>query len=42
MFRARLDDETIKKLNESAETLNVTKSDVVRQGIDLVHKSLKK
>ena len=42
MFRVRLDDEAIQKLDESAESLNITKSDVVRKGIDLVHKSLKK
>ena len=42
MFRVRLDDESIKKLEESADTLHITKSDVVRKGIDTVHKSLKK
>ncbi|WP_242942207.1 hypothetical protein [Provencibacterium massiliense] len=42
MFRVRLDDESIKKLEESAEALSTTKSDVVREGIDLVYKSLKK
>ncbi|WP_243577942.1 ribbon-helix-helix protein, CopG family [Clostridium minihomine] len=42
MFRVRLDDESIEKLNESAESLNTTKSEIVRKGIDLVHKSLKK
>ena len=42
MFRVRLDNETEKKLNEAAETLDITKSDVVRAGIDLVHRSLNK
>lgn len=42
MFRVRLSNESIEKLNESADTLNMSKSDVVRKGIDLVHKSLKK
>ena len=42
MFRVRLDDESIEKLNESAEHLNTTKSEIVRKGIDLVHQSLKK
>lgn len=42
MFRVRLDDETEKKLYEAAEALDITKSDVVRTGIDLVHRSLNK
>ena len=42
MFRVRLDDETIQKLEESAQLLESTKSDVVRKGIDLVYQSLKK
>lgn len=42
MFRVRLDKETVEKLDESAEFLNVSKSEVVRKGIDSVHKSLKK
>lgn len=42
MFRVRLDEESIQKLDESAESLDITKSDVVRKGIDLVHKSLEK
>ena len=42
MFRVRLDDESIQKLDESAEALNITKSDVVRKGIALVYQSLKK
>lgn len=42
MFRVRLDDETIQKLEESAQLLESTKSDVVRKGINLVYQSLKK
>lgn len=42
MFRVRLDDETIQKLEESAQLQESTKSDVVRKGIDLVYQSLKK
>ena len=42
MFRVRLDEESIQKLKESAESLKITKSEVVREGIDLVHESLKK
>ncbi len=42
MFRVRLDDESVQKLTEAAELLNITKSDVVRDGIALVHKNAKK
>ncbi len=42
MFRVRLDDDTIKKLNEASEIMNITKSEVVRKGIEVVHGSLKK
>lgn len=42
MLWVRLDNATIQKLQESTETLNTTKSDVVRKGIDLVHKTLNK
>lgn len=42
MFRVRLDDESVQKLVEASESLNITKSDVVRQGIALVHKNVKK
>ena len=41
MFRVRLDDETVKKLEESAEALNTSKSDIVRKGIESVHANLK-
>ncbi len=42
MFRVRLDDGTIEMLDESADALNITKSAVVRKGIEMVYKSLKK
>lgn len=34
MLRVRIDDETKKKLEITAQELNITKSDVVRNGID--------
>ena len=42
MFRVRLDDTSMDKLVECAETLNLTRSDVVRKGIDRIHDDLKK
>lgn len=42
MFRVRLDDTSVQQLDESAESLKISKSDVVRKGIELVYKSLKK
>lgn len=41
MFRVRLDDESVRKLDEAAKTLNVSRSEIVRQGIATVHGSLK-
>jgi len=38
----RVDDKTKAKLQECTDTLETTRSDVVRKGIDMVHKSLKK
>lgn len=40
MFRVRLDDKTKEKLNISAEKLKVSKSDIVRNGIDMVYDTL--
>lgn len=40
MFRVRLDEQSEKKLAVSAEKLKISKSDVVRKGIDLVHDTL--
>lgn len=42
MFRVRLDDSSITKLKECAEALKITRSDVVRKGIDKIHDDLKK
>ena len=43
MFRVRLDDETVQKLECASEQLNITKSDVVRNGIESEYqRSLKK
>ena len=42
MFRVRLDDESVRKLDEAAKTLNVSRSEIVRQGIAIVHGRLKK
>lgn len=40
MFRVRLDKESLDKLKTSAEKLEVSKSDVIRKGIDMVFDSL--
>ena len=40
MFRVRLDEESEKKLNVSADKLQISKSDVVRKGIDMVYDTL--
>ena len=42
MFRVRLDDNSMEKLDECAEKLNTTRSDVVRKGIEKVHGDLNK
>ena len=42
MLRVRLDDETVEKLNDCAESLNTSKSEVVRIGIDKVYNETKK
>ena len=41
-LKVRLDNDTAQKLEESSETLNVSKAEVVRQGIHKVHSGLKK
>jgi len=38
----RVDNDTKAKLQECIDTLETTRSDVVRKGIDMVHKSLRK
>ncbi|WP_283608867.1 CopG family transcriptional regulator [Faecalispora anaeroviscerum] len=42
MFRVRLDDTSMSKLDECAKELKITRSDVVRKGIDQIHDDLKK
>ncbi len=42
MLRVRLDEEYRKKLERCAEKLNLSKSDIVRKGIDLVEQSVEK
>ena len=42
MLRVRVDKITLAKLDESAEQLETTRSDIVRKGIDMVHGTLKK
>ena len=41
-LRVRVDDETLKKLDDCSTKLSANRSDVVRQGIDMVSESLKK
>lgn len=42
MFRVRLDDASISKLDECAKKLEITRSDVVRKGIEKIHDDLRK
>lgn len=42
MFRVRLDDKSTSKLDECAEKLEITRSEVVRKGIDKMHDDLTK
>jgi len=41
-LRIRVDDETLKKLDECSEKLSTNRSEVIRKGIDMVCDSLKK
>lgn len=41
MLRVRLDKETVAKLDFVAETLNLSKSEVVRKGIDEQYQKIK-
>ncbi len=41
-LRIRVDAKTIQKIDECTEALKITRSDVVRQGIDRIHDDLKK
>lgn len=40
MLRVRVDKVTLEKLDKSAKKLNSTRSDVIRQGIDLMDEKL--
>ena len=43
MFRVRLDKDMVEKLEKASENLNITKSDVVRNGIESEYqRSIKK
>ena len=42
MIRVRMDKETVQKLEDCAEALNTTKSEVIRMGIDKVLETIKK
>lgn len=42
MLRTRLDEETVKKLDYSAEKFNVSRSEVVRRGIENEYQKAKK
>ena len=41
-LNVRLDDETLVKLNEIAETNSLTRSQVIRQGIEFLYRHIKK
>lgn len=41
-IQVRIDKETLKKLDKCAEEKNTTRSEVIREGIDLVNDELKK
>lgn len=41
MLRVRIDKETVEKLDFIAETLNLSKSEVVRKGIDEQYQKIK-
>lgn len=42
MLRVRLDEETLKQLDECCEAKNLSRSELVRQGIKEQHSQLKK
>ena len=39
---ARLQAETVEKLEECAEALKITKAEVIRKGIEIIHQGIKK
>ena len=42
MFRVRLDNKSLSKLDECAGKLETSRSDIVRKGIDKMHEDLNK
>lgn len=42
MFRVRLDNTSMEKLDVCAKKMNTTRSDIVRKGIDKIHDDLNK
>lgn len=42
LLQVRLDTETKEQLDECAKSLNTTRSEIVRKGIQMVKKSIKK
>ncbi len=42
MLRVRMDEETVKKLDTVCETDNLSRSEVVRKGIDELYQRIKK
>lgn len=40
MFRVRLDAISLEKLSQASDRLNLSKSEIVRKGIDLVYDAL--
>ena len=42
MIRVRMDDETVKIMDECAKALNTTRSDIIRKGIRKVYTETKK
>ena len=42
MLRVRVDKVTLEKLDKSVKELNSTRSDIIRQGIDLMVEKLRK
>lgn len=41
-FSIRLDDETLAKVDEIATSYSLTRTQVIRQGIELLHRHIKK
>lgn len=42
MVRVRMDEETVKMMDECAEKMNTTRSDIIRTGITKVYAEIKK